>query len=68
MIESTEAFKKFANGQSWEQLDFQTQQQIRLMAILEQATKRYGDTLQDNVNNRIATFKAFDERLSFKYW
>jgi len=58
MIESTEAFKKFANGQSWEQLDFQTQQQIRLMAILEQATKRYGDTLQDNVNNRIATFKA----------
>lgn len=58
MIESTEAFKKFANGQSWQQLDFQTQQQIRLMAILDQATKRYGDTLQDNVNNRIATFKA----------
>ena len=58
MIESTEAFKKFANGQSWDQLDFQTQQQIRLMAILEQATQRYGDTLQDNVNNRIATFKA----------
>ena len=58
MIESTEAFKKFANGQSWQQLDFQTQQQIRLMVILEQATKRYGDTLQDNVNNRIATFKA----------
>lgn len=58
MIESTEAFKKFANGQSWEQLDFQTQQQIRLMAILEQATKRYGDTLQDNVNNKISTFKA----------
>ena len=58
MIESTEAFKKFANGQSWDQLDFQTQQQIRLMAILEQATKRYGDTLQDNVNNRISTFKA----------
>lgn len=58
MIESTEAFKKFANGQSWQQLDFQTQQQIRLMAILEQATKRYGDTLQDNVNNRISTFKA----------
>ena len=58
MIESTEAFKKFANGQSWQQLDFQTQQQIRLMAVLEQATKRYGDTLQDDVNNRISTFKA----------
>ena len=58
MIESTEAFKKFANGQSWQQLDFQTQQQIRLMAILEQATKRYGETLEDTVNTRISTFKA----------
>ncbi|HEM6368278.1 TPA: hypothetical protein U2D16_002256, partial [Streptococcus suis] len=38
MIESTNAFKRFANGQSWQQLDYNTQQQIRLMAILEQAT------------------------------
>ena len=28
MIESTDAFKKFANGKSWAQLDFQVQQQI----------------------------------------
>lgn len=48
MIESTDAFKKFANGKSWQQLNFQTQQQIRLFAILEQATKKYGDELALN--------------------
>ena len=58
MIKSTEAFKKFANGQTWEQLDFQTQQQIRLMAILEQATAKYGDTLSNSVNGRISLFKS----------
>ncbi|CAG5914508.1 TMP repeat family [Streptococcus pneumoniae] len=58
MIESTEAFKKFANGQSWQQLDYQTQQQIRLMAILEQATAKYGDTLSNSVNGRISLLKS----------
>lgn len=58
MIESTEAFKRFSNGQSWDQLDFQTQQQIRLMAILEQATAKYGDTLSNSVNGRISLFKS----------
>lgn len=58
MIESTEAFKKFANGQSWQQLDYQTPQQIRLMAILEQATAKYGNTLSNSVNGRISLFKS----------
>ncbi|MEG3283598.1 hypothetical protein RFK98_01750 [Streptococcus suis] len=58
MIESTNAFKRFANGQSWQQLDYNTQQQIRLMAILEQATAKYGDTLQQSVNGRISLFKS----------
>ncbi|HEW7581264.1 TPA: hypothetical protein V0700_001941 [Streptococcus pneumoniae] len=58
MIKSTEAFKKFANGQSWQQLDYQTQQQIRLMAILEQATAKYGNTLSNSVNGRISLFKS----------
>ncbi|VLR58005.1 phage tail length tape-measure protein [Streptococcus pneumoniae] len=58
MIESTEAFKKFANGQSWQQLDYKTQQQIRLMAILEQATAKYGNTLSNSVNGRISLFKS----------
>lgn len=58
MIESTEAFKKFANGKSWNQLTFQIQQQIRLAAILEQAYKRYGDTLADTTATKQAQFLA----------
>ena len=58
MIQSTEAFKRFANGQSWDQLDYQTHQQIRLMAILEQATAKYGTTLSQSVNGRISLFKS----------
>ena len=58
MIQSTAAFKKFANGKSWAQLDFQTQQQIRLAAILEQAYARYGDALADNTQTRQAQFIA----------
>lgn len=42
-IEMTDAFQRMANGNSWEQLDAYTQQQIRTMAILEQATAKYGD-------------------------
>ena len=58
MIQSTNAFKKFSDGKSWEQLDFLTQQQIRLMAILEQATQKYGDTLASTVNGRVNLFKS----------
>ena len=45
MLEATEAFQQLANGRSWAQLDFNTQQAIRMMAILEQASKKYGNTL-----------------------
>ena len=41
-IEITDAFKRMSNGKSWAQLDAYTQQQIRTMAILEQATAKYG--------------------------
>lgn len=58
MIESTNAFKRFAGGQHWKDLDYNTQQQIRLMAILEQASAKYGDTLQQSVNGRISLFKS----------
>lgn len=58
MIQSTEAFKRFANGKSWQQLDFQTQQQIRLMAILEQTSAKYGDTLVNNTNYKQMMFVA----------
>lgn len=58
MIESTEAFRRFAGDKSWAQLDFQTQQQIRLAAILEQTYARYGDTLADTTQTRQAQFVA----------
>jgi len=58
MLESTEAFRRFAGDKSWAQLDFQTQQQIRLAAILEQTYKRYGDTLADTTQTRHAQLMA----------
>lgn len=45
-IEMTDAFQRMADGKSWEQLDAYTQQQIRSMAILEQATAKYGDEVE----------------------
>ena len=59
-IEMTDAFKRMANGKSWEQLDAYTQQQIRSMAILEQATAKYGN----EVANTSATARS---RLSAAY-
>jgi phage-related protein len=58
MIESTEAFNKFANGKAWAQLDFQTQQQIRYFAILEQASKKFGDEVANNTASKTAQFTA----------
>lgn len=58
MLESTEAFRKFAGDKSWGQLDFQVQQQIRLAAILEQAYDKYGTTLTDNTQTRHNQFIA----------
>ena len=46
-IEMTDAFQRMADGNSWEQLDAYTQQQIRSMAILEQATAKYGDEVAE---------------------
>lgn len=58
MLESTDAFKKFAGDKSWNQLDFQTQQQIRLFAILEQTSKKFGDSVQNNTNSQLAQLAA----------
>lgn len=54
LLESTDAFRKFAGDKSWQQLDFQTQQQIRLFGILEQTTKKYGDEINQNTTTNIA--------------
>ena len=70
MIESTDAFKKFAGDKSWLQLDFQTQQQIRLFAILEQTSKKYGDEVNKNTSSDIqrltARFKNLTSQLNKK--
>lgn len=63
MIESTEAFKKFAGNKSWNQLDFRVQQQIRLAAILEQAYSRYGDALANTTQTKQAMFLASLENI-----
>ncbi len=58
MIESTRAFQQFANGRSWDQLDFQTQQLIRYFAILEQASAKFGNSVANNTSSRLAQFNA----------
>ena len=70
LLESTDAFKKFAGDKSWLQLDFQTQQQIRLFGILEQTTKKYGNEVNKNTSSDIqrvtARFKNLTSELNKK--
>lgn len=58
MLQSTKAFQQFAKGKSWQQLTFQEQQQIRLMAILEQANTKYGGSLAGTTATRQMMFLA----------
>lgn len=58
MIEASDAMKKFANGRSWNQLEFRLQQQIRHYAILEQVQKKFGDEVFKNTGFRINQFSA----------
>ncbi|MCE5226708.1 MAG: hypothetical protein LLG05_12730, partial [Porphyromonadaceae bacterium] len=58
MLQSTKAFQQFANGRTWNQLSFQEQQQIRLMAILEQANTKYGNSLAGTTATRQMQFLA----------
>ncbi len=46
MINTTNAFKKIANGRSWEKLSYYEQQQIRTLSILEQASSQFGTSVQ----------------------
>ena len=57
-IEMTDAFQRMADGRSWEQLDAYTQQQVRTMAILEQATAKYGNTVADTTATTRAQYQA----------
>lgn len=64
LLETTDAFKQFAGDKSWEQLDFQTQQQIRLFGILEQTTKKYGDEINKNTASDIQKLTAKTKNLT----
>ena len=44
-IEITDAFRRIADGRSWEQLNAYEQSQVRTLAILEQSTNKYGTTV-----------------------
>ena len=57
-IEMTDAFQRMADGRSWERLDAYTQQQVRTMAILEQATEKYGNTVADTTATTRAQYQA----------
>lgn len=67
LLESTDAFKKFAGDKSWNQLDFQTQQQIRLFGILEQTTKKYGDEINENTSSSLQKVTAKFNNLTSKF-
>ena len=46
-IEIIDAFKRIADGRSWEQLNAYEQAQVRTLAILEQSTNKYGTTVAE---------------------
>lgn len=64
LLETTDAFKQIAGDKSWEQLTFQEQQQIRLLGILEQTSKKYGDQVQDNTASSIQKLTAKTKNLT----
>lgn len=64
LLETTDAFKKFAGDKSWNKLDFQTQQQIRLFGILEQTTKKYGKEINKNTASSIQQLTAKTKNLT----
>ena len=57
-IEMTNAFKKLANGRSWEQLSAYEQQQVRALAILEQSTEKYGTQVSETTTLTQARYRA----------
>ena len=64
LLETTDAFKQIAGDKSWEQLTFQEQQQIRLLGILEQTSKKYGDEVQENTASSIQKLTARTKNLT----
>lgn len=57
-IEITDAFKRIADGRSWEQLNAYEQSQVRTLAILEQSVNKYGTEVADTSALTRNQFKA----------
>lgn len=64
LLQTTDAFKKIAKNRSWKQLTFQEQQQIRLMGILEQTAKKYGNEVNKNTSSSIQQLTAKTKNLA----
>ena len=64
LLETTDAFKQIAGDRSWDKLEFQEQQQIRLLGILEQTSKKYGDEVQENTASSIQQLTAKTKNLT----
>ena len=62
-IEMTNAFQRMADGRSWEQLGAYEQQQIRTLAILEQATQKYGNEVANTTALAKSQYRAAYEDL-----
>lgn len=56
MIQTSKAFKEIADGRSWNKLTFQEKQQILYMSLMEQATQKYGNTMQQNTHLKVNQF------------
>jgi len=64
LLETTDAFKQIAGNKSWDKLTFQEQQQIRLLGILEQTSKKYGKTVNKNTASSIQQLTAKTKNLT----
>jgi hypothetical protein len=58
MLEASKAFQQVAHGRHWADLTMAERQQVIYMSIMEQGAKQYGNTLQNNVHNKLVTFTA----------
>lgn len=57
-IEMTKAFQRIADGRSWDALSASEQSQVRTLAILEQATNKYGNEVATTTALTRANFNA----------
>ena len=64
LLETTDAFKQIAGDKSWDKLTFQEQQQIRLLGILEQTSKKYGKEVNQNTASSIQQLTAKTKNLT----